>query len=72
MTAALRGDGPVVVVGGGVVGLCTAYYLAEAGLPVELVERGALGSGASRGNAGWVCLSHSIPLVPFRFARLRH
>jgi hypothetical protein len=42
--------GPVVVVGGGVVGLCTAYYLAEAGLPVEVVERRALGSGASRGS----------------------
>ena len=54
--------GPVVVVGGGVVGLCTAYYLAEAGLEVEVVERRALGSGASRGNAGWICLSHSTPV----------
>ncbi|MFJ9248453.1 NAD(P)/FAD-dependent oxidoreductase [Streptomyces sp. NPDC101776] len=54
--------GPVVVVGGGVVGLCTAYYLAESGLEVELIERRALGSGASRGNAGWVCLSHSTPV----------
>jgi D-amino-acid dehydrogenase len=56
------GDSPVVVVGGGVVGLCTAYYLARSGLPVEVVERRALGSGASRGNAGWVCLSHSTPV----------
>lgn len=54
--------GPVVVVGGGVVGLCTAYYLAAAGVPVEVVERRGLGSGASRGNAGWVCLSHSTPV----------
>ncbi len=54
--------GPVVVVGGGVVGLCTAYYLAAAGVQVEVVERRALGSGASRGNAGWVCLSHSTPV----------
>ena len=61
-TPTLTGDGPVVVVGGGVVGLCTAYYLAAAGLPVEVVERRALGSGASRGNAGWVCLSHSTPV----------
>ena len=59
----MTGNGaPVVVVGGGVVGLCTAYYLAEAGLEVEVVERRALGSGASRGNAGWVCLSHSTPV----------
>lgn len=52
----------MVVVGGGVVGLCTAYHLARAGLPVEVVERGTIGSGASRGNAGWVCLSHSTPV----------
>jgi glycine/D-amino acid oxidase-like deaminating enzyme len=53
---------PVVVLGGGVVGLCTAYYLAEAGVAVEVVERRGLGSGVSRGNAGWVCLSHSTPV----------
>jgi glycine/D-amino acid oxidase-like deaminating enzyme len=67
MTSAARrpatvGDGPIVVVGGGVVGLCAAYYLAAAGLEVEVVERRGLGSGASRGNAGWVCLSHSTPV----------
>ncbi|MGW1022345.1 NAD(P)/FAD-dependent oxidoreductase [Streptomyces sp. NPDC002577] len=56
------GSGPVVVVGGGVVGLCTAYYLAASGVSVEVVERRAVGSGASRGNAGWVCLSHSTPV----------
>ncbi|GHE35624.1 NAD(P)/FAD-dependent oxidoreductase [Streptomyces capitiformicae] len=56
------GDAPVVVIGGGVVGLCTAYYLAAAGMPVEVVERRGLGSGVSRGNAGWVCLSHSTPV----------
>ncbi|MEU6139643.1 FAD-dependent oxidoreductase [Streptomyces sp. NPDC047081] len=60
--SAASGDGPVVVVGGGVVGLCTAYYLARAGLAVEVVERRGLGSGVSRGNAGWVCLSHSTPV----------
>jgi glycine/D-amino acid oxidase-like deaminating enzyme len=53
---------PLVVVGGGVVGLCAAYYLAREGMPVEVVERRAIGSGASRGNAGWVCLSHSTPV----------
>ncbi|MFF7788670.1 FAD-dependent oxidoreductase [Streptomyces sp. NPDC007991] len=62
MSAGVGTSGPVVVVGGGVVGLCTAYYLAAAGLPVEVVERRRLGSGASRGNAGWVCLSHSTPV----------
>ena len=53
---------PVVVVGGGVIGLCAAYYLAVAGIPVEVVERRHVGAGASWGNAGWVCLSHSMPV----------
>ncbi|WP_323747598.1 NAD(P)/FAD-dependent oxidoreductase [Catenulispora rubra] len=53
---------PIVVVGGGVIGMCTAYYLAGAGVPVEVVERQGIGSGASWGNAGWVCMSHSAPV----------
>jgi D-amino-acid dehydrogenase len=57
-----RGDDPVLVVGGGVVGLCVAYYLAARGVPVEVLERRNVGSGASRGNAGWVCASHSAPV----------
>jgi glycine/D-amino acid oxidase-like deaminating enzyme len=58
-----RGDDPVVVVGGGAVGLCLAHYLAAAGVAVEVVERAAVGSGASWGNAGWVCRSHSAPIA---------
>jgi glycine/D-amino acid oxidase-like deaminating enzyme len=55
-------DDPVVVIGGGAVGLCAAHYLASAGVPVEVVERGSVGSGASWGNAGWVVRSHSAPV----------
>jgi glycine/D-amino acid oxidase-like deaminating enzyme len=50
------------VVGGGVVGLCVAFELARAGLEVEVLERATVGSGASWGNAGWVCRSHSTPI----------
>jgi glycine/D-amino acid oxidase-like deaminating enzyme len=59
----IAGDDPVVVVGGGVVGLCVAHYLAAAGVAVEVVERAAVGSGSSWGNAGWVCRSHSAPIA---------
>src|SRR5260370_1589372 len=37
----------VVIVGGGIVGMVTAYYLARAGVASVLVERDAIGSHAS-------------------------
>ncbi|WP_225994083.1 NAD(P)/FAD-dependent oxidoreductase [Actinomadura rudentiformis] len=53
---------PVVVIGGGAIGLCIAYHLHRQGVPVHVVDRGPVGGGSSRGNAGWVCLSHSAPV----------
>src|SRR6476619_6215952 len=45
----------VVIVGGGVIGLSTAYHLAHAGVPdVVLVEKGELGSGSTCKAAGGV------------------
>ena len=52
----------VVVIGGGVVGVSAAYFLAQGGARVTLLERGAICSGCSYGNAGWVFPSHSTPL----------
>lgn len=42
----------VIVVGGGIVGGSTAFYLAQQGVSVALYEQGDLGSGASRAAAG--------------------
>ena len=53
----------VVVVGGGVVGACCAYYLAKAGHAVTVVDRGAFGSGCSHANCGYVCPSHVLPFA---------
>jgi D-amino-acid dehydrogenase len=50
------------VVGGGVVGVCSAYYLASRGASVTLLEKGEICSGSSYGNAGWIFPSHSMPL----------
>jgi D-amino-acid dehydrogenase len=52
----------VVVIGGGVVGMCCAYELHAAGAEVVVLERGRVGFGASRGNTGWVCPSFTYPL----------
>src|SRR5260370_16269161 len=52
----------VVVVGGGVVGLCTAYYLRQAGADVTVIDAATPGRAASWGNAGWIVPSLSAPV----------
>lgn len=54
----------VVIVGGGVVGLCAAYFALERGHGVTVLERGAPDhDGCSLGNAGMVVPSHFLPLA---------
>ncbi len=53
----------VLVIGGGVVGVCSAYFLAEQGMQVTLIDRGEICSGSSYGNAGLVVPSHCVPLA---------
>jgi D-amino-acid dehydrogenase len=52
----------VIVVGGGISGLCMAYFLSKAGVAVQVLEMRAVGSGASWGNAGWVTPAQAGPL----------
>jgi len=52
----------IVVIGAGVVGLACAYELRGRGADVVVLDRGAPGLGASRGNTGWVCPSFTYPL----------
>jgi len=53
---------PVVVVGGGAVGLAIAEALTSRGADTIVVERGRCGGGASAGNAGWITPSLAIPV----------
>ena len=64
----------VLVLGGGVVGVTTAYYLARDGAEVELVEAaGEVGTDATGGNAGLIAPGHSFawasPRAPAMLAR---
>ncbi|MBU2015485.1 MAG: FAD-binding oxidoreductase, partial [Alphaproteobacteria bacterium] len=43
----------VVIIGGGIVGAATAYYLARRGLSVALLEKGYIGCEQSSRNWGW-------------------
>ena len=60
----MRDTKTVCVVGGGVIGLCVAYYLQRRGDHIVLVERGApTHDGCSLGNAGMIVPSHIVPLA---------
>jgi D-amino-acid dehydrogenase len=56
-------EGPVVIVGGGVIGVCCAYFLSKAGVSVVLLEAGEIASGCSYGNLGLLAASHCTPLA---------
>jgi len=52
-----------VVIGGGIIGLSSAYYLNTAGWEVTVIDRGDFLNNCSYGNAGYVCPSHFIPMA---------
>jgi D-amino-acid dehydrogenase len=53
----------VIVVGGGIIGLSSAYYLQQSGHQVTVLDQSGFLPNCSHGNAGYVCPSHFIPLA---------
>ena len=54
----------VIIVGGGVIGLCSGWYLAKAGYDVTILDRDpSRREGCSNQNAGMIVPSHFIPLA---------
>ena len=53
----------VHIIGGGVAGLCSAWYLQEAGFKVTVIDQGGKMGETSYGNAGMIVPSHFVPLA---------
>ncbi|MCK8521035.1 FAD-dependent oxidoreductase [Aquimarina sp. D1M17] len=52
-----------IVIGGGIIGLCSAYYLQKEGHQVTVIDQSSMDYGASYVNAGYLSPSHIIPLA---------
>jgi len=53
----------ILIIGGGIVGLSSAYYLHKSGHTVTVLDKGDLTDNCSYGNAGMIVPSHFVPLA---------
>ncbi|WP_145855574.1 NAD(P)/FAD-dependent oxidoreductase [Pedobacter suwonensis] len=53
----------VLIIGGGIVGLTSAYYLQKRGYEVTILDKGDITDNCSFGNAGMIVPSHFVPLA---------
>ena len=51
-----------IVIGGGGIGVASAYFLSRSGWDVTLVDKGEVGHGCSYGNSCLIVPSHSDPI----------
>jgi len=61
-------EAEIVIIGGGVIGSCTAYFLTKAGRKVVLIEKGGVGGEASVANGAFVWTSTRRPGIDLTLA----
>jgi glycine/D-amino acid oxidase-like deaminating enzyme len=62
----------VVIVGGGIIGAATAFFLAERGIAVTLCEKGSIGAEQSSRNWGWCrTMGRDLREIPLSIESLR-
>ncbi|MBO9691078.1 FAD-dependent oxidoreductase [Chryseobacterium sp.] len=58
-----QNKGKALIIGAGIAGLSSAYYLLQKGWQVEILEQNDLTNNCSYGNAGMIVPSHFTPLA---------
>ncbi len=53
----------VIIIGGGITGLCSAWYLRKMGHQVTILDKSDFADNCSYGNAGMIVPSHFVPLA---------
>ena len=56
-------DKDILIIGGGIIGVSVAYYLALGGHSVTLIEKDDISTGSSSGNAGLIANGFAIPIA---------
>jgi D-amino-acid dehydrogenase len=59
----------IIIIGGGIIGLCTAEKLVSEGHTVTLIEKDNIAAGASYGNAAGFAFSEIMPMASFSTIR---
>lgn len=53
----------VLIIGGGITGLCSAYFLSDKGYKIAIIDKGNFEDNCSQENAGLIVPSHIVPLA---------
>ncbi len=59
----MNNNNEVTIIGGGITGLCSAFFLQQTGWKVTVIDKGDYADNCSLGNAGMIVPSHFVPLA---------